>query len=140
MRDLKFRIWSTHEKRWLCEDSQYLVMDGSEILAAPWSTISFKMPSQDYVVEQYTGLKDKNGREIYEGDIVHETWDSEYPYSYCPEAVVKNSRIVRISYNAPSFNLKNEAGDSGEYCVEDFQIEIIGNIHENPELLPPANQ
>ena len=69
-REIKFRIWSNSMKRWLCEDSQYLQMDGKKVHAAPWSTMEWNIPSDEYVIQQFTGLYDKNKKPIYEGDRV----------------------------------------------------------------------
>ena len=78
--------------------------------------------------EQYTGLKDKNGKEIYEGDIVNH--------------IDMLSRIVRTSevyFCDGEFRIwKSEHADEMSLCdchLMMGQIEIIGNIHENPELL-----
>ena len=60
-RELKFRIWCKTMQLWLCEDSQFLQMDGKRVHAASWSTIEFDLPNENYIIQQYTGLKDSKG-------------------------------------------------------------------------------
>jgi uncharacterized phage protein (TIGR01671 family) len=105
--------------------------------------------SDDYALMQFTGLKDKNGKEIYEGDIldIHNTtigtedmvlgevyWcDSylEYSVQWLPKQSGADSmRLIKKS-------LKNN-GKTPESSLGDMRwpfIEIVGNIYENPELL-----
>ena len=76
----------------------------------------------DHELMQYTGLRDKNGTEIYEGDIVHEhdEWGEDGRFE------------VEFSYNG--FWLKyREANEFG--FGDPDEMEVIGNIFENPELL-----
>lgn len=81
-------------------------------------------------VGQYTGLKDKNGNKIFEGDIVK--WIDTQFNAY-------KSKVIYCcdKYNYPAFDLeKHDYECNGlQYAHEDCYLEIIGNIHDNPELL-----
>ena len=112
MRELKFRAWFNRFEKMVYEVDK----DTFDLWKGYWNgKIHIVYPDDGDVVEQYTGLKDKNGKEIYEGDIV-KLWDRE------PELVVWDNLIG--AYDPLSW----ETFDTDE-------CEIIGNIHENPELL-----
>ena len=113
MREIKFRLWD--------DDVGYEYWDS---LTCP----SYSLPElfcQGNILEQYTGLKDKNGKEIYEGDICY-----MYPRYGC----VWGERIGYIKYDIASFwfGFENCAIVLDDH---DASFEIIGNIHENKELL-----
>jgi uncharacterized phage protein (TIGR01671 family) len=128
MRELKFRVWEKRCKRWWCEDSQYLQMDGTKIHPAPWSTLSADLPDEHIVIQQYTGLKDTNGKDIYEGDIIQLEGS---PISYSIEwdryqwAINAHGALgYDPDWNIQPFN----------HCVYERAI-VVGNIFENSELL-----
>lgn len=87
-------------------------------------------------VGQYTGLKDKNGTKIFEGDIVQESW---YDYD---EPVMDAFGIVYYNVGRCCCTVWDEERESiydlcadGEYH---WEVEVVGNIHDNPELLEGA--
>ena len=82
---------------------------------------------EDCILLQCTGLKDKNGKLIYEGDIVY--------YEKCTNFGLGGYRYARVFWwdKVQGFAIETNYGDY--YGLQDFDIEIVGNIHENSDLL-----
>lgn len=114
-----FRVWSNHWKKYATEAELY--MDGSADAIFEDDGGVPHHENTDIVVEFKTGLKDKKGKEICEGDIVDD-------YSRICE--------IRWSEHFTAFEVVND--DDG-YVANIWFVakygEVIGNIHENPELL-----
>ena len=111
-REIKFRAW-----------------DGVLDRMCSWEEVrhvfSLIVNDKNYDLMQFTGLRDKNGREIYEGDILRFFFDDE-EFHTCP-----------VSWNA-----EMSAYVLAEYVPEDMWVErceyeVIGNVHESPELVTP---
>ena len=108
-REIKFRAWDKLNKRFLSQEEMteiggFYYTHGVE-------------PDEEFVLMQYTGLKDKNGKEIYEGDIV-KRWINSRGSIY-PSMYKKN--IITIEFKNSSWNIKPKLLD---------RLEIIGNIYE----------
>lgn len=89
---------------------------------------------EKYIPEQFTGLKDMNGNEIYIGDIV-KAWSNMSELTMEPTI---NEIVSEDSLGRPGMFLKPVGAHLFELCLHDHwsnQFEVIGNVHENPELL-----
>jgi uncharacterized phage protein (TIGR01671 family) len=114
MREMKFRAWFKTIKKMVYE---WDIVWQTDILN-PFDGID----TNDTVIMQYTGSKDKNGKRIFEGDIS------------IPHGVVEF--VIAYGYELCGFYFKDL--HKGEYHPIDYltvPIKVIGNVYENPELL-----
>lgn len=123
MREIKFRAWfkDTQEMKSVAMNNLYKENNSSWLYLSPQPMGNYR-PVE---VMQYTGLKDADGKEIYEGDVVKEDFADEYKVEYVEE----------YAGFLPFVN------DGGCGCCSYIPIylphecKVIGNIYENPELL-----
>lgn len=133
MRELKFRVWSEDQKTYdykfpYNSIGDFYVSTRGIVFSDFGNTVTPEVSQDAFIVEQYTGLKDKNGKEIYEGDIVK---------------IYKGRKLDGVflvqfdELNGEYMWCKNEDIDSAEYGGFPYWAKylVIGNIHENPELL-----
>ncbi len=97
--------------------------------------------SSAYSVMQYTGRKDKNAKEIYEGDIIKYSiknfMGGEYATDYSKKPIPKYSKgIAEIIWKYNGFYMQNlKIPNVSPAIFNNNEIEVIGNIYENPELI-----
>lgn len=126
MREIKFRAWDKTENR-MARNVEDLLFNSKGLYGVVLNHMgfAFRRRVKDVILEQYTGLKDKNGKEIFEGDIVRtklgDVQEIKFISQDFEDGVVRT--FVSLSRKPP--HLMAMANSD----------EIIGNIHENPELL-----
>jgi uncharacterized phage protein (TIGR01671 family) len=133
MREILFRGRSMVQgSEWLYGD--VLIYENS---AQIWETINNRKHNSVVSLEtvgQYTGMTDKNGTKIFEGDIVlfEDESPSNYEYHDCTEM-----RCGAIEYGDNCFYITDRISVEMEDLIYDgkLEVEVIGNIHDNPELL-----
>ena len=165
MREFKFRVWDGLKEEMNFEGVNFshnkndcaVMHGGYSMYEEVWEEEDFvnnpgldklyKVGDLIFPVMQYTGLKDKNGKEIYEGDIIKIFYDGS----------VESEIICTIEFGEHSFGYDSDYAYTGEcygywakpvkeskrdYVMGDYfdmtlskQIEVIGNKYENPELI-----
>lgn len=122
MREIKVRAWYKPYKQ-MCQ-VESLRFDGNGVYTAVLIEESFYdrriVEADEIVIEQFTGLKDKNGVNIYDGDILID--DTGEPIEYW---------VVKFSEGG----FVGECAGVAESLFELTNLEVVGNIHKNPELV-----
>jgi uncharacterized phage protein (TIGR01671 family) len=152
MREIKFNVWDKMLLKMIINPDTYSTCSGNSKL--------FKNPSSNWIWLQYTDIKDKNGKEVYEGDILklevhfpsviddrtvlvvyrteaHPKWGQRL-MRYCLEDFRQYASVESGEWN--EYKYANTPNDDHEMVrfldqCEPYGIEIIGNIYENAELL-----
>ena len=132
----KFRVWDKRKNTYL-KDFVF-----NFINKAPYITVEYFDNEYEYthtfeedeiIVEQCTGLKDKNGKLIYEGDVVYSPFDNG-----TKKVIFWDNYLARfMAYNRYP-DKRFYQGISSKYFIE-LEFEVIGNIHENADLLENNN-
>lgn len=129
MREIKFRAWDENHKR-MVPNSELQIQSLPDFKPVPLNDGIFLL-GLSYELMQYTGLKDKNGKEIYEGDIIdNERGGYQGVVEFCGGAFIhRNDPLGFYVEDGEIQGSRLEMLDTSTWAI------IIGNIHENPELL-----
>jgi len=119
MRDIKFRAWNTMSGHmWPLQRMNFI---NGQLLYVGSNMPTPKEYKDKYIVMQYTGLKDKNGKEIYESDILKDEFG--------------RVDLVYWVEDGARFTMRQKNKKTGYFVVVNhLSEEVIGNIYENPEL------
>ena len=121
MRDIRLRAWDFTQNKML--DGSHFMIEGC---GSKWRKLDNKMMERiydDLKLMQYTGLKDKNGVEIYESDLLKIKLNEE-------ETVV-----ATVVFDRGAFNVALSNGNGYTVAYINHEAEVIGNIYENQKLL-----
>lgn len=142
MRPIKFRAWDTKHNKWAeLDDAKMNPLTGKimedvdnscgdpECCGGPHP---YFVDQDQYQVTQFTGLHDKNGKEIFEGDIANITYVLLEPDGSLMTYTERGVMYWVESEARFSFDVKDSLFDED---MEDLKIEVLGNVYEHPELI-----
>ena len=140
MREIKFRAWDPDEKVMMYDDETAAHKMGywDGVNTSPISMINTQLKEDSLIPDiymQYTGLKDANGIEIYEGDIVKTT---QHIGGNFVDNIYNQYQVIFSGFSFQLQSIPEQLHTTSLHLGDDTEIEVIGNCHENPELLKGA--
>jgi len=144
MREIKFRAWDGTGQTWLKDSALAIELGGRLLYTVDFPQVqtaesALGKLAEKIVIEQFTGLKDKFGKDIYEGDVV--TCVDANGYDHTGEVASANGTFVLRSLKL-NWDRKREIetlwkdGVNRWHSIENCdEFEVVGNRHQHPELL-----
>lgn len=130
MREIKFRLWCKNKNEWE-KDLWWIGCEGN--LYTIFHNQLRTMKKENHILMQYTGIKDKNGKEIYEGDIIKSIWNGLEQISVI-DFIQAHFTAKYFSSTHPEFK-HYTPGEGMHPLWWSTYSKVIGNIYENQELL-----
>ena len=131
-REIKFRIWDKSEKEW----TMFAPILGRDYNNNIYEFVGSKQQRDNYIIQQYTGLKDVNGKEIYEGDIVKTVYEGDkskevgvvvFDVDLCSYRI----KVLLLSFPIITYRIP----ENSPATLLQVAKEVIGNILEHPDLI-----
>lgn len=123
-RDIKFRVWDNQENTMFYNEDILKIQFAENFIRIENEKYAFNSFLDEVILMQYIGLKDCNGKEIYEGDIVEDNFGDRY------EVVFEDYKFNLKDFYCGCFDIPND----GFSELRD-KLKVIGNIYQNPDLL-----
>ncbi|MCM3190233.1 YopX family protein [Bacillus subtilis] len=155
MREIKFRAWINEESSWHRDSGVDTPCMEYDFAFEEYMTVNqelYKMQAENHILMQYTGFKDKNDREIYEGDILRVWEEDEHVPNHDSGGGIIDFDIIEgfsqlgvVDFKGAWFTYETKKHQKGRevsiFAPLDFtnNFEVIGNIYENPELLEASH-
>jgi hypothetical protein len=130
MREVEFRAWHKKDRKMYPVVGLAMEDGGEVVLLSVFNKRAYNQIPENLELMQYTGLKDKNGKKIYEGDVI-----TRFLFGELVETAEVYWQQESCSYHLRNPGTHGWGNELGFVRSPGVDCEVIGNIYENPELL-----